>query len=336
MRAKYWRMLTYSPYFDSRLAWFPSAWVYKDLYAIYVDSGLAADHPEWILHDASGNRLYIRFACSGGSCPQYAADVGDPGFRAHWIAEARNTLAKGYRGLYVDDVNLTVSRVSDGKAQAVAPVDPRMRRPMTETDWRRNVSEFLAQIREAFPHTEIVHNLIWYVDRNDPAVERALESADVIGLERGVNDAGIHGGTGTYGFDTFMSYVDWVHAHGKSVFFDAKATTDPAREYGLAAYFLLTSGSDSLANDERGRPDDWWAGYETSLGAPRGRRYVWRGVLRRDFEQGIVLLNPPNAPERIVDLEEERADLAGRRRRSITLGAAAGAVLLAPPASQLP
>jgi len=27
--------------------------------------------------------LFIRFACSGGSCPQYAADIGDAGFRAH-------------------------------------------------------------------------------------------------------------------------------------------------------------------------------------------------------------------------------------------------------------
>ena len=83
MRAKYWRMLAYSPYFDSRLAWFPAAWAYKDLYAIHVGSPLAAEHPEWILRDAAGNRLFIRFACSGGSCPQYAADIGDAGFRAH-------------------------------------------------------------------------------------------------------------------------------------------------------------------------------------------------------------------------------------------------------------
>ena len=235
MRAKYWRMLAYSPYFDSRLTWFPAAWVYKDLYAIYVGSALAAEHPEWILRDASGNPLYIRFACSGGSCPQYAANTGDPSFRAHWIAQAAATLAKGDRGLYVDDVNLTISRVSDGKGQVVTPVDPRTRHPMTEADWRRDLTEFLAQIRAAFPHAEIVHNVIWYVDRDDPAAERALESADVIGLERGVNDSGIHGGGGTYGFDTFLSYVDWVHAHRRSVLFDAKATTDQAREYGLAS-----------------------------------------------------------------------------------------------------
>src|SRR5262245_45868951 len=34
MRAHYIRMLTYSPYFDTRLAWYPNAWAYKNVYAI--------------------------------------------------------------------------------------------------------------------------------------------------------------------------------------------------------------------------------------------------------------------------------------------------------------
>src|SRR5690349_17882366 len=113
MRAHYARMLAYSPYFDSRLAWFPNAWVYKDLYAIYLGSADAASHPDWILRDAGGNRLYISYACSGGTCPQYAADVGNPDFRAAWIGAARATLAAGYRGLFVDDVDLTLTRVGD-------------------------------------------------------------------------------------------------------------------------------------------------------------------------------------------------------------------------------
>ena len=36
MAAHYWRLLAYPPYFDWRLAWFPNAWAYADLYAIYV------------------------------------------------------------------------------------------------------------------------------------------------------------------------------------------------------------------------------------------------------------------------------------------------------------
>ena len=93
MRRTYASMLTYSPYFDSRLRWFGNAWAYKDLYAIYPGSPLAREHPEWILRDASGNPLYIPYACAGGRCPQYAADVGSLAFRARWISEAADLLA---------------------------------------------------------------------------------------------------------------------------------------------------------------------------------------------------------------------------------------------------
>ena len=63
MRAHYWRMRGYAPYFDSRLSWSPKAWVYQSAYAIYVGGNVARDHPDWILRDAAGNKLYIPFGC---------------------------------------------------------------------------------------------------------------------------------------------------------------------------------------------------------------------------------------------------------------------------------
>jgi hypothetical protein len=88
MRDHFWRMRTYAPYFDSRLTWYPAAWAYKDVYAIYTGTTLATQHPEWILRDGKGQRLYIPYACSNGTCPQYAADIGDPTFRARWWRRA--------------------------------------------------------------------------------------------------------------------------------------------------------------------------------------------------------------------------------------------------------
>src|SRR4029450_2551777 len=104
MRAHYARMLVYTPYFDTRLSWYPDAWVYKDLYAIYPNSPVLRAHPEWVLRDASGTLLYIRFACANGKCSQYAADIGNPAFRRNWIDEVSAVLAKGYRGMMIDDV----------------------------------------------------------------------------------------------------------------------------------------------------------------------------------------------------------------------------------------
>ncbi len=61
----FYRMTVYSPYFDDKLSWYPNAGFYKDLYAIYVNDALATQHPEWILKDANGNKLYIPWGCSG-------------------------------------------------------------------------------------------------------------------------------------------------------------------------------------------------------------------------------------------------------------------------------
>jgi hypothetical protein len=83
IRDHYYRMETYSPYFDSRLSWYPNAWEYVDAYAIYRSSEIAQNHPEWILKDAEGRYLYIPYGCAGGTCPQYAADIGNPDFPAH-------------------------------------------------------------------------------------------------------------------------------------------------------------------------------------------------------------------------------------------------------------
>jgi hypothetical protein len=327
MRNRYWRMRCYAPYFDSRLSWYPHAWVYKDLYGIPTDSSLVGEQPQWVLRDASGRPLYVRYDCNGTRCSQYAADVGDPEFRAHWIDQARALLARGYVGLFVDDVNMLISRVSDGAGRAVAPRDPRTGGPMSEPDWQRYVAEFVEQIRAAFPEAEIVHNALWFAGHDGEFVRRALEAADLQELERGVNDDGIIGGGGTYGFDTLLAHIDWLHQRGKGVVFDADARSANARRYALAVYLLVGSGRDGIGNDVGGRPDDWWPAYDITLGAPLGDRYRWHDVLRRDFEGGMVLVNEPEAPPVRVDLPRAYVDIDGARTTAIALGPADGAVL---------
>lgn len=327
MRGHFWRMRCYAPYFDSRLQWYPHAWVYKNLYGIPVDSALVTERPDWLLRDAGGMPLYVRYDCSGTGCPQYAADVGDAGFRAHWIAEARALLGRGYGGLFVDDVNMLMSRVSDGAGRAVAPRDPRTGTAMTEPDWQRYVAEFTEHIRAAFPTAEIVHNALWFAGHDGEFVARALTAADFQNLERGVNDDGIVGGGGEYGFDTFLSHIDWLHQRGKGVIFDADARSANDREYALAVYFLVSTNRDGLGNDVGGTPKDWWPMYDVTLGAPLSGRYRWRDVLRRDFENGIVLVNAPGARPMTLSLERGYAGDDGARRRRVTLGPAEGAVL---------
>jgi hypothetical protein len=326
MQSHLWRFQTCSPYFDAQLSWMPNTWAYIDLYAVYTNSTLAATHPEWILRDGSGNKLYIPWGCANGTCPQYAADVSDPGFRSWWISNATAELSAGYKGVWIDDVNLEF-RVADGNGNEVAPIDHNTGAPMTADNWRLYVAQFVEQIRAALPAYEILHNAIWYAsptEYSDQYVLRQIKAADYINLERGISDAGLTGMTGKYSVGDFIGYVDVAHAYGKNVVFDELSRNG---DYGLAGYFLINNGNDALG-DQTVTPDNWWTGYNVNLGAPQGARYTWYNLLRRDFAQGFVLLNPPKTAPVTVTLPGPMTKLDdGTYISSITLNPGQAVVL---------
>lgn len=329
MRANYFRQKTYAPYFDERTTWYPNAWAYKDLYAVYRGSGLERLRPEWILRDADGSKLFIPWGCENGSCPQYAGDITSAAFRANWIDEARRTLSEGYRGLFIDDVNMEF-RVSNGSGAERPPVDPNTGRAMTHAAWRGYVADFVEQVRRELPEVEIAHNPIWFSGHSDPDTARGLLAADYVTLERGVSDKGLSAGRGRYGFTTLLEHVDWLHARGKAVLWDAYTSTRQGAEYNLATYFLTGNGRDGVRTDYRSLPNDWWAGYNVELGAARSARYAWNGVLRRDFERGYVLVNGPGEERRTLASPAGATDIEGTPSRQTVLPAASGAVVLTP------
>ena len=142
------RMAVFSPYFDRRTSWYRNGLVYVNLYGIPTASSVLREHPEWILHDSRGQRLYIPWKCAEGVCPQYAGNIADPAFRSWWIGQTRSAISRGtYRGLWIDDVNLEF-RVSDGSGRQVPPVDSSTGGPMTWDLWRNHIAEFLSRSDE--------------------------------------------------------------------------------------------------------------------------------------------------------------------------------------------
>jgi hypothetical protein len=340
-REHYWRMRGYAPFFDSRTfngspAWTPPpTHFYRDLYAIYNNPNgeqTIAQHPDWVLRDAAGNKLYIQWACSGTSCTQYAADIGNPGFRQYWINGAAARLAAGYDGIHIDDVNLAM-KVSDGTGTFTRPIDPRTGAPMTDADWRRYVAEFTEEIRAAFPDAEIVHNTYWRshsTAKTDPYTSRQLAAADTIEVERGFNDSGIVGGTGPYGYETYLAHMDWLHSRGLSIHYEPYGLDPTSREFEIASYYLVKDLDDSITSQFQADPTNWSTAWDTDLGVPSGRRYTWNGLFRRDFANGAVLVNQPGATTKNVSPPgtADWRDLSGAPITSVTLGARRGRVLL--------
>jgi hypothetical protein len=329
MRAKFWRSEVFTPYFDNKTSWYNNGWVYEDSYSIYPSSPNVTAHPDWILKDGGGNKLYIPWGCSNGTCPQYAADIGNPAYRAWWISQVKAAVAHGYKGVWVDDVNMDM-QVGNGQGANTAPLDPRTGTTMTTTAWRSYMATFMEELRAAVPNAEILHNSVWYAvwgpRDTDPYVQRQIRAADYINIERGVNDDGLTGGTGEWSLNALLGYVDRVHAAGKGVIFDGFDAGTQGREYNLAAYYLMSTGNDGVGlGDET--PDNWWSMYDVDLGNACGNRAVYQGVDRRDFAGGIVLLNEPGAPTRTVTLPQAMTDSSGARVTQVTLSAHGGAVL---------
>jgi len=300
-------MVVYAPYFDSRTWWFPNAYVYKDLYGIFPGSWIEYVHPDWILHDQYGNWLYIPFNCGGGVCPQLAGDIANPAFRANWINEAWSTVSAGnYPGIFIDDVNMEF-RVSDGWGNQVQPVDSNTGALMSWDSWRYYVATFTEQIRAALPNTKLTENSIWYagpqgVRDADPYIQRQIATANTINLERGIaNDGGLTGGTDQWSVYQFFNFIDRVHNAGKTVNFQEYWLSPAGQQYGLAGYFLVSEGWDTIG-DNAATPDNWWGGYDTNLGWPTSGRNYNNGVYWRSFSGGLVLLGEPNLAPQYIDL----------------------------------
>ena len=136
------------------------------------------------------------------------------------------------------------------------------------------MAEFMEQIRREIPGAEIVHNSLWFDGDGDPYIRRQHDAADLIEIERGINDSGLRGGEGG------VSAAHAVQARSTACTPRARASCSTPRRrrhaerlYGLAGYFLISDGRDAMGNYQAGTPDDWWAGYDTDLGEALGARY---------------------------------------------------------------
>jgi hypothetical protein len=334
----FWGIMSYTPVFDRHLAWAPPTLVYKDLYAIArEDASTLNAHPEWVLKDAAGRRLYIDWGCEKGGCPQVAGDIGSPTFRANWIADARAAVAKGYTGIWIDDANMEM-RIGDETGAPATPVDPRTGKPMTFANWRRYIAEFLEQVRREIPQTQLVANVLWFggtsIGRDaDPFVRRAYTAVDRLNLERGFNDEGLTAGYAPrdiWAVETFMLFIDRMHDLGVPVTLDSGNASRDAWEYNLGGFFLVDRGQDAVGEMFL-PPGQWWDGWDVRLGAPLGERERRPdGLFERTFQRGYVLLNPSKGATKTVKLSRAWKRVDGSTVTSITLAGGRAAVLLAP------
>lgn len=335
LNQKLWRFQVSDDFFRDKTSWYQRGWVYFNSFGIWPDDPQAAT---WGLKTASGDDVYLKYGYEDGAADRRAGDITNPAFRAARIAELKELLTHGYKGAWIDDVNLDLDLINRAGTAVAMPYSPWLGRTMTAADWRIAMTVFMEEIRAAIPDKELMHNAVWFHGRvgtsraYHPEVDRLIASADYVNKEWGINSRreDLHGGLDQWSQDALFTHFDKVHQLGRGVVIDDDASTDAERNYVLANYLLISDGKDGIT-DWSQTPDNWWPGWDTDLGQPKGPRYKWQGAIRRDFAGGTAIIKEPGAPVGDVTFGGPMKTLDGTTVSKVTLGPLQGVVLTGTP-----
>jgi hypothetical protein len=127
-----------------------------------------------------------------------------------------------------------------------------------------------------------------------------------------------------------LRHALWSEAAGKLSLDHAVTATRAGARYALATMLLAARGENLFSASIGYSSDVWWPEYATasSLGSPTGPyRALNNGVYRRDFTNGVVLVNPgPRATS--VRLRGTYSGSGFIKITSVSLAPTSGAVLM--------
>jgi hypothetical protein len=234
-------------------------------------SDIQAQHPQWILQDASGQPV------TNGSGT--LLDFGDPDYQAEWAQKMADSLsAAPWIGVVVDADN--------SEPWASPPVDPRTGQPMTDDNRADYLAEALALVRGALKTQG------WSLIAHNPPItdpdEGQIGSTDAVLTLTGFS------GLDLAAWQALYRYLEVAVQRDVGVWItDRPGPTESERVFGFAS-FLLVSGDSPYSAYAPTTLDDPL--YRVSLGKPTADPQEVDGAYQRIYEQGAVAVNPGASP----------------------------------------
>lgn len=300
-------------------------------------SGKDRTFPEnFYAHDKDGNRIFST------KWDRWMMDVGNNSWSASVAQECTDDIAwTGYDGCYVD--MLGTAPLLDGYV-STKPINPATGAVWTADEYVAATSAIGANAERTNGGHIVVGNGLsngkkYYALSGATApLLNGLDGGNAEGWIRGANQ----------GITQFRREGEWrkdvdmladAGRRGSSVLAMTKVWVSGTPEqierwhkYAFASFLLGTDGRSyfSFYADPAGQSmveastPHRWDGVD--LGAPSGAYFKKTGVYRRDFSNGISLVNPTTATV-TVNLGRSYIDLAGTARTSVTLTANTAEVL---------
>lgn len=178
-------------------------------------------------------------------------------------------------------------------------------------------------------------------DPNHALVVQELGYVNAVDKEFGVSS--IAGISSPSAYDTFINFVNELHAKNVAIDIQGHDTSSSDLEYNLATYYLVNNGGDFVGGPSSFNPTSWWAGWSSADGsklldlgsatspAVNNTSKSTCGLLTRTFQHGVVYVVEPgsscpafNPPSGAIDVNTHQSVT------TLNLSGGSGAVLSLP------
>lgn len=288
----------------------------------------------WILEDATGKHVPY-------GDHSYLADIGNPKFQQHWIADIDADIRAhpGIDGVFIDNVvgSLIARSVSypDSASYRAAmlsfirAVGPALRRKGWYVTVNASIYDPGAQslTGQSYDGTQF----IWWVKQIAPYV-------DGINLEHwqqnwdSTHSVRLTGLAGNQAWDGWERVPTAVQRLGKDFYaMDRGSLADVQKAKYLKASFLLAwtrrQGAFLYTDSYAGTADPWNPAWMFDLGRPAGVKHRVGVGWRRTFTKGAVIVNPDSSASQTFTFRRTYLTPDGTGTRVVTLPPASGLLL---------
>ncbi len=289
--------------------------------ADWVGWGDATANPDWFLTDPAGKRLVFKDYPSSR-----VMDVGNPAYQnagvARVIADAH---AGGFDGIFLDDANASLRWVIAGGSSRCVKYP-------TDATWQAAVYSFFQNVAPQLQSA----GLLAVANIGGSTVTKGLWPRWNGPLDGAMEESYTNGGAGRDSlrnglWQAKFGHNLWSEKNGKLSLDHAVTRTRGGARYALATMLLAESGHSALYASTDYTTEMWWPEYDLTkrLGAARGPYRVLRnGDYRRDFTNGVVLVNPHARATGVVHLGATYVGSGLGRVRNVKLQRTSGVVLL--------
>ncbi len=279
---------------------------FTDNRAIHSLTYWKTTHPDWVLYQCDRVTPAYEFGD-----PDIPLDFTNPDVVAWQVQTyAQPASQNGYDGIAADNVNLQNSFGACGTYVHGQWVQRYTGQP-NDPKWSNDIVTWLQRMHQALHHLPhplaLIPNLsLGSLSPSDPLIQQVLNQADGVLNEAGFSQYGDGYLTGN-DWTQAIQFMESLQAQNKAYYIiNQFNSVDRAEiQWAVASYLMGKEHSAGLfISTTQGYGGDFWDNtYDAQIGNPTSSMYQTQNVYVRDYNNGLILVNPSATDSYMVTLD---------------------------------